>query len=389
MRAEPRSLAGNETLSHEVKRDLGLATGSTAVKHVAPRNLKAATPVCTRTGGGGVYRIRTDRAAFGGLLAAASIFILLCTAPGPYAAGGISPPIDTLLISSLIGGTIFTLLFAIGHALLRKQARGGRSLYVALGAASLVLAYASRTDIANLVSVFRHGLVAYFFFLPAVVGCCLGFLYALRAGWEEAELDWNQTTPGVADPSLAPVLIETDDTAYFSGPVRVRTSIALMLLAALMGGGALFASQALMGLVGEARMLSDQSAASVLTHSADVGLFFGVKMLGETLLGLIPITLCLVAGHFAARAVKTTATWAYFLFGFAAPSVIALLGPGPFMTLGLALALPTGISLALYRTFAGLEPVPVAEDVISSNPRDLVAADHPRRRYGRVVRQGR
>lgn len=335
-------------------------------------------------------RIRTDKAAFGGLVLSAAIFIFLCTAPGIYATAGVRPSLDAMLLSSFIGGIVFALVFAIGHALLRKRARGGRSLYATLGAVSLVLAYASRMDLASLVAAFRHGLVAYFFFLPTVVGSGLGFIYTLRAGWDVVEPDIDDiATPASAEAASAPALIETDSSAYFAGPVRVRTSPGLMFLAALIGGGALFGARALLGLVGEARMVIDQGAPAVLRHSADMSLAFSVEMIGLTFLALIPITLGLIAGHFAARAFKTTTTGAYFLLGFAAPLVLTVLGPGPFLMVGLTLTFPTAISLALYRRFAGLEPMPVAEDVIVTDPTALVGKDHARRRYGRVIQQPR
>lgn len=52
----------------------------------------------------------------------------------------------------------------------------------------------------------------------------------------------------------------------------------------------------------------------------------------------------------------------------------------------LMLAIPTALGMAIYRSFAGLEPVPVKEDVIARRGRDLVGADHPRRRFARVIR---
>jgi hypothetical protein len=40
---------------------------------------------------------------------------------------------------------------------------------------------------------------------------------------------------------------------------------------------------------------------------------------------------------------------------------------------------------ALYRRFAGLEPVPLPEAVIATDPNALVGADHPARHQHRVI----
>ena len=62
---------------------------------------------------------------------------------------------------------------------------------------------------------------------------------------------------------------------------------------------------------------------------------------------------------------------------------------GPVLLLGsLLLAVPTAIAMVVYRNMAGLEPKPVKEDVIVGDRRNLVGADHARRRYGRVVKAG-
>jgi hypothetical protein len=40
---------------------------------------------------------------------------------------------------------------------------------------------------------------------------------------------------------------------------------------------------------------------------------------------------------------------------------------------------------ALYRRFAGLEPEPLRETVIATDPDALVGADHPARRQHRII----
>lgn len=337
-----------------------------------------------------MHLIRTDKSGFGMLFVGASIFIFLCTVPGMLAAGAFAS-MDSLLLSCLLGGAIFAVLVALGHGLLRRTGSGSKAWYAAVGALALVLAYAARMDFNSLLAVVQRGMVAYFFFLPAVAGASFGFLYAHRAGWERDDPSLVEAGLATQDrPASAsePALVETDTAAYFAGPLRVRTSFLLMLLSSLIGGGVLFMCRALVVLVGEARMLSDHSAPAVLKHAADASLYVGAEMLFMTLLGIVPISLCLIAGHFAARGLKAKAVWVYFLIGFVTPVAVAMLSMGLFAMIAITVALPTAISMALYRTFAGLEPVPIAEDVIVSDSRALVGAEHPRRRYGRIIVPG-
>jgi len=336
--------------------------------------------------------IRTDQSGFGALFLAGSAFVFLCSVPGLLAAGVVIPTIDSLLLSCAAGGVTFTLLFAAGHRLLRWLGTGHRGWYVALGSIALMLAYATRLNAGGLSAVFVHGLVAYFFFLPAIVGASLGYLYAWRAGWERDDPSQIETAVvgQTRDTAVArPGLIEADTAAYFSGPLRVRTSFSLMILSSLIGGGVLFMCRALLVLKGEVEMLADPSLQDIFQHAANVSLFIGVEVIGLTLLGIVPMTLCLVAGHFSARGLKAKSVWAYFGIGLVAPFVIALFSMGLLASVAETIALPTAVSMALYRLFAGLEPAPVAEDIIVSDSRSLVAADHPRRQFGRVIRSSR
>jgi hypothetical protein len=41
--------------------------------------------------------------------------------------------------------------------------------------------------------------------------------------------------------------------------------------------------------------------------------------------------------------------------------------------------------MVIYRSYAGLEPKHVAEDIMVHDRRHLVGANHARRRYGRVI----
>lgn len=335
---------------------------------------------------------RTDHAGLGMLVAGATVFIFLCTVPALMTIDGLRLHMDALLFSCLRGGLAFGGAFLVGHLILRKARLGGRAWYAALGAVALALAYATQMRAEDLEAVARQGLIAYFFVLPVLVGAGMGFLYAFKAGWEVGDDSPETLAEALADSSdrtaggEAPARVQAGETEYFSGPLRVRTSFPLMLLSAALAAGIAAGVRSLFVMGWEAGHLADRSNASVIDHTAQISLYLGLETAFLIMIGVMPIVLGVLAGHFAARGFKTHAHWVYFVIGLAAPLALALVSMGFFLGIGLAAALPTAIAMALYRSFAGLEPVPVREDILVRDSRDLVAADHPRRQFGRVIR---
>jgi hypothetical protein len=99
-------------------------------------------------------------------------------------------------------------------------------------------------------------------------------------------------------------------------------------------------------------------------------------ILGLAVLMVVPTLI----GHYAARYFRATSAGAYVGYGFLANVLLGLV-TGIFLV-----AAPfAAASLALYRRLAGLEPVGLPDDVLVRDPRALVAADHPARRYHRVI----
>jgi hypothetical protein len=244
----------------------------------------------------------------------------------------------------------------------------------------------------DLQAVAAQGMLAWFFILPALVGAGMGFLYAFRAGWEvgddrpEALAEALRETAEQGDGDTAPDRVSAGGTEYFSGPLRVRTSFALMALSAALAVAIGGAVRALFSLGFEVSHMSDRSNAAVIDHAAEMSLYLGLEMAFVIMIGVMPVALAILAGHFIARGFRTHAHWAYFVIGLIAPAVLALLSLGVFLVLGAMIALPAAIGMVLYRSFAGLEPVPVREDIHVSDERALVAADHPRRQFGRIIR---
>jgi hypothetical protein len=325
------------------------------------------------------------------LVIAATVFIFLCTVPALMTMDSLRLHMDALLFSCLRGGLAFGGAFVVGHLILRKFRRGGRAFYAALGALSLALAYATQMRAVDLQAIAAQGMVAYFFILPMLVGAGMGFLYAFKAGWEveddspDALAEALQGSSQDTSPS-ADAVVRAGETEYFTGPLQVRTSIPLMFLAAALAAGIGAAARALLVLGIEASYLADRTNAAVIDHTAKASLYVGLEMAFLILVAITPVTLSILAGHFIARGLKTHAHWAYFGIGLVTPLILAVLSVGALLVLGAMIALPSAIGLVLYRSFAGLEPVPVREDIRVSDERALVGADHPRRQFGRIIR---
>lgn len=333
--------------------------------------------------------IRTDRSGFGFAFVGATAFIFLCTVPGILMVKGYEPNLDALMLSCLAGGLVFTVALFIGHLILNRLRVGQRWAYVLLGSVALVGAYASQMPPSDLAVVARKGLVFYFFTLPAISGAVFGFIYAWRAGWVVEREHPDALTEALAvrpDGAAEPAVVETAEARYFHGPLRVRTSFMLMFLAALLSAFLGAVVRAMIGMGVEASYSPDRTNAQVLDHAVEMSLGVGMEMFFLILVGVLPIFLCVIAGHFLARGLKKTAAWAYFGIGLVMPLVLALFSFGLLLVLAAMILLPTAVAMVIYRQFAGLEPAPVQEDILVSDERHLVGANHPRRQYGRVLK---
>ena len=91
--------------------------------------------------------------------------------------------------------------------------------------------------------------------------------------------------------------------------------------------------------------------------------------------------------HLAARGLNKISYMSYFVIGLLVPIPASLIAGLNGLYIGLIAAVPVAITMAVYRNMAGLEPVPVKEDIIVSDQRSLVGANHARRQFGRVIKR--
>ena len=335
--------------------------------------------------------------------------------------------IDSAILLGLKAGSLYVLGFAILHVVAQRLTMGLRSVYAGLGAVATVatmLLLANRGQIDAFVD--KGYLLATLIALGAF-GALVGFLYHVRAGYvSEGDnpgalggfLRGLQTSgtddrgdtampasisgvKGQASEDRAHIQLETAE--YFDGPLQVRTSFGTMVVSALAGTllfnfGVMFMSLA--------SWLTQQSAPHA-SHPGDIaaavrnfnpltgvsGLdgvlsFFANSAAGGLLFGLllaIPFAAVIYACHGIARALNKTSYLAYAAIGLVAPPILGLLLFFVFFFVGLKMAFPCAIAMLIYRNLAGLEPKPVAEDILVGDRRHLVGSGHARRRYGRVI----
>lgn len=322
--------------------------------------------------------IRTDPKAFGLSACFAAAYFFFCLRAGGLVLPEAMRTYDRLAIWLALGAAAYAGLFFAGHCLLRRQRVGARGAYAAIGAAALAIIHISLNpgETANALQS-GNGLIG--LLLPAFFGAVFGFLYAFRAGWDREPVSAALPTDN------ADALIEAEAEAYFDGPVRVRTAVPLMLLSA--GFAAMLAGlmRGVMLVGWEVSNLSTPGWRAALDHAGGASGYAGMELAALIIIATPAMTVMILAGHYVARGLKWTGGWAYFAIGLAMPIVLSLATMFLFLPIDLIITVPTALGMAIYRRLAGLEPLPVREDILVADPRHMVGADHPRRRYGRVI----
>lgn len=263
------------------------------------------------------------------------------------------------------------LLFA-GHSVLRQRAISSRPAYTLMGGIMAAAGYAIAIR-ASLVSP-GVGTLLTVGLLPMIAGMIAGFLYGQFAGLAPARRFAPLPAEGLAMP-LA-----------FDGPTRVRTSVASIVITALMPAVlttvlSVSLASLLPGFV--SYMSSGSNLVIAAALPAQLFLTFMVA-------SIVPSAIFVLCMHHIARAFRRDSASAYAVTGGVMAALCAYL-VSPMVPLASVSLLVTvaavygSIMGALYRRFAGLEPVPLPEAVIATDPNALVGADHPARQQHRVI----
>ncbi len=269
------------------------------------------------------------------------------------------------------------LLFA-GHRLMRQQRISSRIAYALMGGCMAAVGYAFAIRNGVRLSAPEGGVVLTIGLLPVIAGMLSGFLYGQFAGLALAPGVQKQSPEGASTPR------------GFDGPVRVRTSVAGIVIAATMPTvlTTVFSVMAVTLLPGYLKYLTGGPGPILpLVIAAAIPAQLFLTILVATIVPSAIFVLCL---HHIARGLRRDRALEYAGIGAAMALVCGfLLSPlAPFAALSHLLipAMACGAIMgALYRRFAGLEPLPLPEAVIASDPETLVGSDHPSRRQHSVI----
>ncbi|KRR22456.1 hypothetical protein [Bradyrhizobium retamae] len=284
-------------------------------------------------------------------------------------AQAIMPPPDKLVFPYAGRLALDVVLLFAGHSVLRQFKICNRVAYALIGGVMAATSY---------LLAMRNGLLLFppppgseitAGLLPTAAGMLAGFLYGQFAGLEAI----------AATPQPAATEIAASPPRVFDGPVRVRSSVGAIAIAVTVPA-ALSAVLAFMVLA----LLGPAGPDSIITAALPAQVFLTV-LIATT----VPSAILLLAVHHIARAFGRSRGGEYAAIGsLVAAGCAVLLTPiiSGMIVLLLPAALVNGAIMgALYRRFAGIEPVPLPEVVIATDAQALVGADHPSRRQHGVI----
>jgi hypothetical protein len=218
--------------------------------------------------------------------------------------------------------------------------------------------------------------------LPILVGMISATLYAQFAGREM--LGARRVGPANPDEIRLPAI-----PANFDGPVQVRSSMAATTIAAMVPAAmvALITIPFVTFFLTEwdTRGLQNTVWANQISRMALPAYLFMATLLATA----IPSAIIVSATHAVARAFRRTRGTDYAVIGaivgIIASVALAMLVPTPLLALVVVAAAIMG---AAYRRFAGLEPLPLPEAVMATDPATLVGEHDPARRTRAVIMNG-
>jgi len=306
---------------------------------------------------------------------------------GDMGAGISVPSPDSALGLFVARFAIDAAALAVGHLVLRYCGIATRAAYGLMGGAAIALAYAFAFRHAFQLTDPLPGTIVTSAIVPVIVGMISGFLYAQFAGREFAH--GAPLVPAL--PSDAPLPAEATSapahpplTAY-DGPVLVRTSIAATVIAAAVPAIIVTVLTLMVVMPGVASIFGADRSTAAAQLALPAQIFFITVFVM-----FVPSVVVVGATHMLARSFRLTSGPHYALIGAAVNCIAAVLLIAMVHAAFLfpAAAIIGAVMGAVYRRFAGLEPLPLPEAVLATDPRALVAADHPARRTRAVIMNG-
>jgi hypothetical protein len=265
-------------------------------------------------------------------------------------------------------------LLFVGHLLLRGRAVSSRFAYALMGGIMAASSYAIALRNGLQLSPPDTGSEITAGILPIFAGMIAGFLYGQFAG----------LAPAAAWPRFSDEALNASRT--FDGPIRVRTSVAAVAIAALVPATlTAILSLTFFSLLLPPDLMPDPGAETIYLAALPAQIF-----LTALIATIIPSAILIVSTHHIARMLNRSRGFEYAALGSLAAVlcslVIAKFSPFSSLTFLLGMAIVYGAIMgSLYRRFAGIEPVPLPEPVIVTDENTLVPADHPSRQQHSVV----
>jgi hypothetical protein len=302
---------------------------------------------------------------------------------GTFLARNIEPPSPdrAFQIFALRVGIDAALLFA-GHWLLRSFGLATRLAYGLMGgaAAAVGYAFALSQDLNLLPPLDGTHLTAAI--LPVLVGMIAATMYAQFAGREMVRAGNGSAN----NPDPAPA---TAGPAHFDGPVQVRTSMVATVMASMVPA-------AMVALImipfvtffltkWDAGASQNPAWTNQISQMAMPAYFFMLTLFATA----IPAAIVVGITHAAARVVRRTGGLDYAVIGAA----VGALGAAALLMFFPPILIPVAFIVgalmgAIYRRFAGLEPLALPEAVLATDRATLVGEHDPARRTRAVIMNG-
>jgi hypothetical protein len=309
---------------------------------------------------------------------------------GSTAGGGELPAPDRAFMVFAMRFGIDVMLLWIGHMILRPLGLPARGSYAIMGGVAVALGFALAHFAEIRLSSPTPGAVVTSAILPVIAGMLTGFLYAQLAR-RESRAAKAAVDPKAFRPTEHATLSSSMPVfAVYSGPIQVRTSIGATAITAAIP--AFIVSMLTLGVI--MPFLAGETAAAPHPgpHSAYAALLaLPAQVMFVTLVTMfVPSVFVVGATHGLARSLGRTRAIEYAGIGAAVGALgsllLAALVPVPLLiVLGTLIGAVMGL---IYRRFAGIEPLPLPEDVLADDPAALVGADHPSRREHAIIFNG-
>lgn len=302
---------------------------------------------------------------------------------GVIIAGKVEPPSpDRALQIFLIRVGLDAALLAAGHWLLRSHGLATRAAYALMGGVAAAIGYAIALSHDLNIMPPLAGTQLSASVLPMLVGIIAATLYAQFAGREMVR--GAATAAAGSGTSSAP-----KPPVTFDGPVQVRTSIVATLIASTVPAAivaliiAPFAGMLMQKI--DAGTFQNMLWASQIDRMVLPAYLFMFMLFATA----VPAAIVIGVIHAIARTMRRTGGMDYAAIG---AGVIAILLFAMLTWLPLLLFLPfviTGAIMgAIYRRFAGIEPLSLPEAVLATDPATLVGEDDPARHTRAVIMNG-